>query len=78
MAMIQGNGKLRDLNFDEDMNRYDHMTKPDPGAGVNIYIVDSGVRSTHKEFGGRVRHMGGGLDNDPAPYCRGGDPNVST
>ena len=24
------------------------------GAGVNIYIVDSGVRGTHEEFGGRV------------------------
>lgn len=24
------------------------------GAGVNVYIIDSGIRHTHKEFGGRV------------------------
>jgi subtilisin family serine protease len=27
---------------------------PLTGAGVNIYIVDSGVRGTHEQFGGRV------------------------
>jgi subtilisin family serine protease len=25
------------------------------GAGVNVYIVDTGIRGTHVEFGGRVR-----------------------
>ena len=25
------------------------------GAGVNVYIIDTGIRGTHVEFGGRVR-----------------------
>lgn len=25
------------------------------GAGVNVYIIDTGIRATHVEFGGRVR-----------------------
>ncbi|HLF40774.1 MAG TPA: S8 family peptidase, partial [Acidimicrobiia bacterium] len=28
---------------------------PNTGAGVTAYIVDSGIRSTHVDFGGRVR-----------------------
>lgn len=27
---------------------------PNTGAGVNIYIIDSGIRASHQEFGGRV------------------------
>ena len=27
---------------------------PNNGAGVNVYIIDSGIRHTHVEFGGRV------------------------
>lgn len=77
MAMVQGDGRLKNLNTNEETNNYDHITNPDNGAGVNIYIIDSGIRSTHKEFGGRVRHLGGGQDNDPSPYCPG-EPNVST
>ena len=30
-------------------------TTPNDGAGVNIYIIDSGIRPSHQEFGGRVR-----------------------
>lgn len=26
------------------------------GAGVNVYVIDSGIRRTHAEFGNRVRH----------------------
>ncbi|KAK3314308.1 peptidase S8/S53 domain-containing protein [Apodospora peruviana] len=75
MAMVQGDGRLKNLNTKEEKNNYDHITNPDNGAGVNIYIIDSGIRSTHKEFGGRVRHLGGGKDNDPSPYCPG-EPNT--
>lgn len=32
-------------------NRYDYAGN---GAGVNIYIVDTGIRTTHSEFEGRV------------------------
>jgi len=27
---------------------------PNNGAGVNVYIIDTGIRRTHSEFGGRV------------------------
>ncbi len=27
---------------------------PNGGAGVDVYVVDTGIRSTHEEFGGRV------------------------
>jgi subtilisin family serine protease len=30
------------------------FTYPTTGAGVNVYIIDSGIRHTHVEFGGRV------------------------
>jgi hypothetical protein len=30
------------------------FTYPNAGAGVNVYIIDSGIRRTHVEFGGRV------------------------
>lgn len=29
-------------------------TYPGTGAGVNIYIIDSGIRTSHQEFGGRA------------------------
>jgi subtilisin family serine protease len=28
------------------------------GAGVNLYVIDTGVRRTHQDFGGRVRWVG--------------------
>lgn len=31
-----------------------NFTYPNNGAGVNVYIIDTGIRRTHSEFGGRV------------------------
>ena len=31
---------------------YDH--NPNGGAGVRAYVIDTGIRATHKDFGGRV------------------------
>jgi subtilisin family serine protease len=33
------------------------------GAGVNVYVIDTGVRATHVEFGGRARHGWSGIDD---------------
>src|SRR5688572_15101643 len=30
------------------------FTYPATGSGVNVYIIDSGIRRTHSQFGGRV------------------------
>lgn len=32
------------------------------GTGVNVYVVDGGIRSDHHAFGGRVRTVSGGFD----------------
>lgn len=42
-----------------------HLSRGDAGQGVDIYIVDSGVRASHDEFGGRVfLHPGGNFSPD--------------
>src|SRR4051812_31540856 len=38
----------RDLPLD---TKYSYLNS---GAGVNVYIIDSGIRTTHQEFGGRA------------------------
>ncbi len=40
------------------------------GAGVHVYVIDSGIRETHQEFGGRASIMGDFIDDDGD-----GDPN---
>lgn len=34
------------------------------GAGVNIYVIDTGIRVTHTDFGGRARNGWDTVDND--------------
>jgi subtilisin family serine protease len=42
------------------------------GANVNAYIIDSGVRSTHRDYAGRVRAGIDTIDNDNDPSdCSG-------
>ena len=33
------------------------------GAGVNVYVIDTGVRATHVEFGGRAHHGWSGIND---------------
>ena len=41
--------------IDQRSSTLDHnYTYPNSGAGVSVYILDSGIRSTHVEFGGRA------------------------
>jgi subtilisin family serine protease len=35
------------------------------GAGVNVYVVDTGVRISHQQFGGRAKNGYDFVDNDP-------------
>ncbi|MEW2524477.1 S8 family peptidase [Streptomyces sp. NPDC047071] len=35
------------------------------GSGVTVYVIDTGVRTTHSEFGGRARSGFDFVDNDP-------------
>ncbi|MFD3541412.1 S8 family peptidase [Streptomyces sp. NPDC058662] len=43
----------------------DKYTYPDAGGeGVTAYVIDTGVRVTHKDFGGRAEHGFDAVDND--------------
>ncbi|OXS32324.1 S8 family peptidase [Streptomyces sp. XY006] len=35
------------------------------GAGVTVYVIDTGVRTTHRDFGGRARHGWDFVGGDP-------------
>jgi hypothetical protein len=44
------------------------------GTGVNVYVIDSGLRTTHQEFGGRAVDGWDCVDDDPVaqdPYGLG-------
>jgi aqualysin 1 len=49
------------------------------GAGVHIYVVDTGVRTTHREFTGRIGAGVSTLNNDPSVQdCNGHGTNVAS
>ncbi|MFF5372948.1 S8 family peptidase [Streptomyces sp. NPDC013187] len=37
---------------------------PSAGAGVTVYVIDTGVRTTHRDFGGRAAHGWDFVGND--------------
>jgi serine protease len=48
------------------------------GAGVNVYVIDTGVRISHEQFGGRAEHGGDFVDNDSdASDCNGHGTHVA-
>ncbi len=42
------------------------------GAGVHVYVLDTGIRSTHSDFGGRVSGGYDYVDDDSDPSDLGG------
>jgi len=48
------------------------------GAGVRIYVIDTGIRITHEDFGGRASYGYDFVDNDPvADDCNGHGTHVA-
>lgn len=48
------------------------------GAGVDVYVVDTGILTTHPDFGGRAVHGTDTVDNDSnATDCNGHGTHVS-
>jgi hypothetical protein len=47
------------------------------GAGVTVYIIDSGIRTTHTEFGGRAVSGYDAIDGGPADDCNGHGTHVA-
>ncbi|OKI09248.1 serine protease [Streptomyces sp. CB02923] len=47
-----------------------YAAPPSGGAGVTVYVIDTGIRTTHRDFGGRARSgwdfVGGDADADDA------------
>jgi subtilisin family serine protease len=62
----------RDLPMDQT---YNHSTT---AANVNAYIIDTGIRVTHQDFGGRAKHGRDTIDNDnDATDCNGHGTHVA-
>src|SRR6185369_14138486 len=47
------------------------------GAGVNAYIIDTGIRITHAEFGGRAHYGFDAFGSNSADDCYGHGTHVS-
>ena len=54
------------------------FTYTNTGAGVTAYVIDTGIRITHSEFGGRASSGWDFVDNDPdASDCNGHGTHVA-
>ncbi|HEX5148560.1 MAG TPA: S8 family peptidase, partial [Candidatus Limnocylindrales bacterium] len=54
------------------------FTYSNTGAGVTVYVIDTGVRVSHTEFGGRARSGWDFVDSDPdASDCNGHGTHVA-
>ncbi|KAF2231209.1 subtilisin-like protein [Viridothelium virens] len=51
-------------------HQYSVKVIKNPGAGVNIYVLDHGVRITHKAFQGRASNF---RNTTTTPYCTSGN-----
>ncbi|MEO5883904.1 MAG: S8 family peptidase [Candidatus Limnocylindrales bacterium] len=54
------------------------FTYTNTGAGVTAYVIDTGIRLSHAEFGGRARSGWDFVDNDPVAIdCNGHGTHVA-
>jgi subtilisin family serine protease len=55
------------------------LTMPNDGSGVHAYIIDTGLRASHQEFGGRVEYLHNAVTNQPDPIgdCNGHGTHVA-
>jgi len=52
-------------------------TFPDTGDGVHAYVLDTGIRPSHEEFGGRVRSGFDAIDGTSTDDCNGHGTHVA-
>lgn len=52
-------------------------TFPNTGVGVHAYILDSGIRTTHQQFGGRAVHGYDAVDGTRTDDCNGHGTHVA-
>lgn len=68
-AQIEYNGPMWGLHW---ISRSAPYQNDKTGEGVDIYILDTGIRDTHTEFEGRVRNL---YSHDDVPYAVTGGPS---
>jgi subtilisin family serine protease len=52
-------------------------TAPNDGAGVHVYIIDTGIRFSHQDFGGRAISGYDAIDGGTADDCNGHGTHVA-
>lgn len=55
---------------------YSYIYDSSAGAGTTAYVFDTGIRSTHEEFGGRVRFGINALTNSTTSAANGNNDNA--
>ncbi|KAK3684399.1 hypothetical protein LTR37_020305 [Vermiconidia calcicola] len=64
--MLAGSGKLS--TSVKNYADYNHVNRA--GQGVSVYVLDSGIRTTHRAFQGSARPFGGQASDDKSSYCQ--------